>query len=130
MVKLTGGGINSRQVVQSNKGRKVEPVAHRGNVAGVAQQGLATAFKKEPLTSGAGYQPEKMPGTGIAGGTYNSGSTGPGSLRTTYRSGSQAQHGPVAQGSVNRAPDPPATAPGRDILSDYGPEVSGPGRRR
>lgn len=122
MVKLTGGGISGNKVVQSNKGRKVEPTSHKANVGGVAQQGLATQFKKDPLEQGRGYEPKAMGPTGIAGGTYNSASTGPGSQRTTYRSGSQAQHGPVAQGSVNRAPDPPATAPGRDILSDYGPE--------
>src|SRR5262245_50534318 len=54
---VSGGGINSRQVVQSNKGRKVEPVANRANVAGVAQLGAATQFRKDPIMSGKGYEP-------------------------------------------------------------------------
>jgi hypothetical protein len=118
---VSGGGINSRQVVQSKKGQKVEPTSHKANVAGVAQQGLATQFRKEPLEAGSGYQPRAMPDTGVRG-TFNSSAQGPGSGRTIHRSGSQGVYGPVAQGEVNRAPDPPSTAPGRDILSDYGPE--------
>jgi hypothetical protein len=42
--------------------------------------------------------------------------------RTIYPSGSQLMHGKPNPGEVNRAPDPPATTPGRDILRDYGPE--------
>jgi hypothetical protein len=118
----SGGGINSNKVVQSRDGQKVEPVTHKANPAGVAQQGLATAFKKEPLTQGQGYEPKAMGPTGVPG-QYNSSAQGPGSGRTVYRSGSQSTYGPVNPGQVNRAPDPPATAPGRDILSDYGPEV-------
>jgi hypothetical protein len=115
----SGGGINSNKVVQSKAG-KVEPVSHKANVAGVAQQGTATAFKKEPLEQGKGYEPKAVGATG-APGQFNSAAQGPGSGRTVYRSGSQSTYGPVAQGSVNKAPDVPATAPGRDILSDYGP---------
>jgi hypothetical protein len=124
MVKLTGGGISGNKVVQSRSGGKVEPVAHRANVAGVAQQGVSTQFEKEPLTQGRGYEPKAMPATGVPG-KFNSAAQGPGSGRTVYGSGSQSQYGPVAPGQVNRAPDPPATAPGRDILSDYGPERRG-----
>jgi hypothetical protein len=118
----SGGGTNSRQVVQSKSGGKVEPVSHKGNAAGVAQQGLATAFRKEPIEQGRGYEPKAMPATGVKG-TYNSAAQGPGSGRTVYGSGSQSTYGPVNPGQVNRAPDPPATKPGRDILSDYGPEL-------
>jgi len=84
---------------------------------------MAVQFKKEPLQQGAGYEPGKVGSTGIAGATYNAAKAGPGSQRTIYKSGSQMQHGPVAQGSRNTAPDVPGTVPGRDILSDYGPEV-------
>jgi hypothetical protein len=125
MVKLTsGGGINSNKVVQSKKGQKDEPVTHKANVDAVAQQGMAVQFKKEPLTEGRGYEPKAMGPTGVPG-KYNASTQGPGSGRTIHPTGSQSQYGPVAQGSVNRAPDVPATTPGRDILSDYGPERRG-----
>src|SRR5262249_3932767 len=90
MVTLTGGGYGSRQHTDKKAGQKVEPVTHRGNVASVAQQGMATAFKKEPLTRGKGYTPGKMGDTGIAKATYNPATSGPGSQRTTYASGSQS----------------------------------------
>src|SRR5262245_2564835 len=122
MVKLTGGGISGNKVVQNRGGQKVEPVTHRGNVAGVAQTGLSHAFKPEPMTQGRGYEPGPMPATGVKG-TYNAATQGPGSRRTIYGRGSQAEYGPVNRGQVNRTPDPPATAPGKDILSMYGPEV-------
>ena len=119
MVKLTGGGINSRQVVQSNAGRKVEPTSTKINPAGVAQQGMATAFRKEPIEQGRGYTPGPQRETGIAQAKYNPATTGPGSLRTTYRSGSQS-------------PTPPAhpIGPTKDTLAEFGPEISGPSRRR
>ena len=125
---MSGGGINSNKVVQSKAG-KVEPVARKANPEAVAQQGLATAFQKSPLEQGRGYQPGEIPATGVKG-TYNSATQGPASGRTVYGSGSQGTYGPVAQGETNRAPDVPATVPGRDILSDYGKEVSDKGRRR
>jgi hypothetical protein len=124
MVKLTGGGYNSRQVSHRHE-PKTEPETHKGNPAGVAQQGMAVQFKKEPVQQGphTGYEPGKVGATGIAGATKGPAGAGPGGYgRTIYRSGSQMQHGPVAKGETNRAPDVPGTAPGRDILSDYGPE--------
>ena len=84
---LTGGGYGSRQHIDKKAGQKVEPVTHRGNVAGVAQQGMATAFRKEPLIQGKG-ESGPMPATGVRG-TYNSATSGPGSGRTVYPSGSQ-----------------------------------------
>lgn len=95
MVTLTGGGYGSRQHTDKKAGQKVEPVTHRGNVASVAQQGMATAFKKEPLTRGKGYTPGKMGDTGIAKATYNPATSGPGSQRTTYASGSHQHQLPV-----------------------------------
>ena len=62
---VSGGGINSNKVVQSRSGQKVEPISHRGNVAGVAQQGLATQFRKEPLEQGRGYEPKAVGDTGV-----------------------------------------------------------------
>jgi hypothetical protein len=120
----SGGGIQSRQVSHRHE-PKVEPKAHKANVASGAQQGLSTQFPKAPLQQGpgSGYEPKPMGPTGVPG-KYNAATSGPGSGRTVYRSGSQSTYGPVNPGQVNRAPDPPATgAPGRDILSDYGPEV-------
>src|SRR6516162_2507667 len=105
----SGGGINSNKVVQSRSRGKVEPTTHKANVAGVAQQGLAVQFEKEPLTSGKGYEPKPVPATGVPG-RFNSAAQGPGSGRTVYGSGSQSTYGPVASSQVNRAPDPPATA--------------------
>jgi len=128
MVRITGGGIQSNKTVQSRSGGKVEPVSRAGNVAGVAQTGLSHAFKPEPMIQGKGYEPGPMPPTGVKG-NYNSATQGPGSQRTVYGSGSQSTYGKVDPGQRNTAPDAPATAPGKDILSQYGPEASGKGRR-
>jgi hypothetical protein len=117
MVKLTGGGINSNKTVQSRSGVKVEPTARAANVEAVAQQGMATAFPKREMFPTRGYEPEKMPVSGVKG-QYNAATSGPGSLRTTYAHGSQAEYGP-------RGPQPTQTRPmpkGREILSEYGPE--------
>jgi hypothetical protein len=109
-----------RYVVSANVKRRhfnklTEPKTHRGNPAGVAQQGMATHFKKEPITQGKGYEPKAMPATGVPG-YFNSAKAGPGSERTIMRSGSQSQYGkPV--------PDP--AGPPRDILSQFGPEATG-----
>jgi hypothetical protein len=120
MVKLTGGGISGNKVVRCRSGMKVEPTTHRGNVAGVAQQGMATAFKKEPLTQGKGYDPGKMGNTGIANARKGPAGAGPGGYgRTIYRSGSQS-------------PTPPAheMPAGRNTLAEYGPDsVTARGKR-
>ena len=117
---LTGGGYGSSQHKDMRAGVKVEPVANKANVAGVAQQGMATAFKKEPITQGKGYEPKSMPASGVPG-YFNAAKEGPGSGRTIYRSGGQHQYGSPAPNAVNRSPDPPATGNrGQDILSSYG----------
>jgi hypothetical protein len=117
MVKLTGGGLNSNKVVQSKHG-KAEPVSHKVGPEAAAQLGRAEQFKKPNLEQGQGYQPY---------GPKDHTTAGPGAMRTIHKSGSQGLHGPVARGEQNRAPDPPSTTPGRDILGDYGKDV--PGRR-
>jgi hypothetical protein len=111
MVKITGGGISGNKVVQSRSGVKVEPKAKAANPASVAQMGLQHAFKPEPMMQGKGYEPKAMGPTGIANATYNAATQGPGSQRTTYKSGSQS-------------PTPPAREmpAGRDTLSEFGPE--------
>jgi len=114
----SGGGIQSNKTVQSRSGVKVEPKAQAANVAGVAQMGLSHAFKPEPMLQGKAYTPQKMGDTGIAKAMYNPATSGPGSLRTTYHSGSQS-------------PTPPANPmpAGRDILSEYGRDIPGKGKR-
>ena len=124
MVKLTGGGINSNKTVQSRSGYKVEPKTHAGNVAGVAQQGISTAFRKEPITQGRGYEPAPMPATGVKG-TYNSSREGPGSGRTVYAKGSQAEYNPGPQPMQTRP-----MWPTRDTMAEFGPEsVTSRGKR-
>jgi hypothetical protein len=118
----SGGGITSNKYVTSKVGQKVEPVSHKASPAGVAQQGMAVQFRKEPLQAGRGYEPKAMGPTGVPG-KFNVATSGPGSGRTIHPTGSQSQYGAVNPGQVNRSPDPPSTVPGRDILSDYGPEV-------
>jgi hypothetical protein len=121
MVKVvSGGGITSNKYKTSKGGQKVEPVTHRGNPAGVGQQGAALAFKREPITQGKGYEPAKIGPTGIANASKGPAGAGPGGMgRTIYRSGSQS-------------PTPPAheIAPGRNTLAEYGPEsVTSRGKR-
>lgn len=87
---VSGGGITSNKYKTSKAGQKVEPVSHKANVAGVAQQGMSAQFRKEPIISGPGYTPAKVGSTGIANAKFNSASQGPGSGRTLYRSGSQS----------------------------------------
>ena len=118
MVKLTGGGYGSRPTSHV-QAPKVEPVSHRANPAGAAQLGRSVNFRKEPLEQGRGYEPSKMGPTGIANATFNASQQGPGSGRTIFKSGSQS-------------PTPPAREmpTGRNTLSEYGPEISGPSRRR
>jgi hypothetical protein len=122
----SGGGITMNKVSHAS-GPKREPIARAVSPAAVSQMGVATPFPKEPLHQGKGYSQGPMPPTGIPG-KYNSAWEGPGSGRTIYRTGAQNLYGPVNPGERNRAPDPPATKPGRDILSMYGPEATGKGR--
>ena len=75
---ISGGGYNSRQVKTSKSAQKVEPVTHAGNLAGVAQQGMAVQFEKEPLTQGKGYKPKAMGDTGIANARKGHAGPGPG----------------------------------------------------
>jgi hypothetical protein len=74
-----------RQGRASKDGRaswKVEPKPQAASPEGVAQMGMALAFKHRPVFEGRGYAP---PGP-------DSHALGPGGGRTIYRSGSQAKH--------------------------------------
>ena len=115
---LTGGGYGSRQVKKSTA-PKTEPVAHKASPAGAAQQGLAVQFKKEPLQAGKGYEARAQGSTGIANASKGPAGAGPGGYgRTIYKSGSQSP-----------TPQAREMGHGRDILSEYGPDVPGRGRR-
>src|SRR5262249_12134977 len=112
----SGGGITSNKYVTSKSGQKVEPKARAANVEAVAQQGMATAFPKREMFPTKGYEPAPMPPTGVKG-QFNSATSGPGSGRTIYGKGSQAEYNP--------GPKPMPTNPmpkGKEILSEYGPE--------
>lgn len=86
----SGGGIQSR-VVSHSRETKREPVTHKGNVAGVAQQGMAVQFPKQPITSGRGYEPKPVGSTGIANARQGHSGAGPGGGgRTIFKSGSQS----------------------------------------
>jgi hypothetical protein len=108
----SGGGLTSNKVVQS-KHAKSEPVSRKASPAGAAQLGAATQFRKENLIGGKGYEPGPKGSTGLSG-TYNPAREGPGSGRTTYRSGSQSQ-----TPQANEMPK------GRDTLSEFGPGKRG-----
>src|SRR5262245_23123306 len=97
---MSGGGYNSRVVKHDHK-YKQEPVTHRGNPAGVAQQGISTAFRKEPITQGKGYEPAAMGPTGVRG-TYNPATQGPGSQRTVHPTGSQSATPPAREMAPSR----------------------------
>jgi len=102
----SGGGITSNKYKTSKSGQKVEPVTHRGNVAGVAQQGEALAFKHSPITQGKGYEPAKMGSTGIANARQGPAGAGPGGYgRTIYASGSQSPTPPAREMPVGRTFD-------------------------
>jgi hypothetical protein len=114
MKMKSGGGGGYGSSVRSNA-PKVEPKSKAISPGGVSQAGVSTAFKKENVVFGRGYEPAPMPATGVKG-TFNSASQGPGSGRTVYGSGSQS---PTLQ-----AKEMPK---GRDTLSEYGKDI--PGRR-
>ena len=105
MKKLgTGGGSN--KLVQPSV-RTGAP--RKGSSPGAADQlGQSTAFKKEEVDAGRGYNASQL-GNALA---LNSKSA-PGQGRTIHGCGSQGTFGPVNPGN---------SAPARDILSEFGPE--------
>jgi hypothetical protein len=117
----TGG---AKKVVQSYSPKK-EPVAKKASPAGISQMGVSVQFKREPIISGSGYTPAKMPSTGVPG-YFNAAKQGPGSGRTIMRSGAQSHYGSNPPNAINTVRDVPATKPGRDILGDFGSDYRKP----
>jgi hypothetical protein len=109
MAKITGGGILGNKNVKV--GVRTGSASKGSSPASADQLGQATAFKKEAVEAGRGYDGAKL-GNELA---TNVGKGGPGSGRTTYKCGTQNQYGPVAG-----KPRPES----RDILSQFGPEKS------
>jgi len=107
--RMTGGGFGSAQHTEAKKGKQ-EPVSHKGNPAGVAQQGMSTAFRKEEIRSGQGYQPY---------GPKDHTMQAPGAGRTVSKSGSQGLYS--SSGKKMDMPTEPMPK-GREILSEYGPD--------
>jgi hypothetical protein len=106
MAKITGGGIlgnkNVSPSIRTGSGSK-------GSSPGAAGQiGASTAFNKEKIDAGRGYDGAKL-GNEMA---LNSKSA-PGQGRTIHSCGSQGTHG---------SPDPGNSAPAKDILNSYGPD--------
>jgi hypothetical protein len=106
------GGGRTPTMQRPRTGRAAEGI----NPQHAAQIGRSMTIKDQraaPVPAGG-----KVPlGNEVA---LNVGRGGPGMGRTVHHCGSQGTHGPVASGS-----SPPA----RDILSAFGAELSGRGRR-
>jgi len=119
MVRIvSGGGYNSKVVKHDRKG-KAEPITHKGNPAGVADQGLSVAYKKQEIRGGpnTGYQPY---------GPKDHTMQGPGTGREIHRSGGQGLY----SSSGKKMPMPSEPMPvGRDILSEYGRDIPGRTKR-
>jgi hypothetical protein len=123
MAKLSGGGIQmSKNVTGKVHGglQTTRPV----NVGGLSQYGTAVGGKiRDGSISGVNSaramfeapKAERVPmGNTVAASTV----AGPGGSRQVLRSGSQAQHGPVAG---------PAPVQGRPIWPEFPPETSSQG---
>jgi hypothetical protein len=124
MPKLSGGGINSRVV--KRVGVRTGPAStNKISPRGVSQYGYATGStltrehsfttKNSALPVNQGTMKQVPLGNAVA---LNVKGGGPGTGRTTYRTGYQGQHGAPVQGST---PTP------KDTLAEYGPETSSRG---
>jgi hypothetical protein len=98
MPKLSGGGIQSNKNV--NVGVRTGTGSKGSTPAAAGQIGASTAFRKDQVDAGPGYNPTKY-GNEVA---LNSKSA-PGQGRTVMPCGSQGQHGPVNKGESPR-PEP------------------------
>jgi hypothetical protein len=124
--KISGGGITSNKLVRP--GVKAGP-ANTNVVSprGVSQYGYATGSR---ISRTGSYTTEntslpvieRKAGESVLGHVkaLDVGKGGPGTGRTIYKSGYQSLHGAPVQGST---PTP------RDTLAEFGPEISGRGRR-
>jgi hypothetical protein len=110
MKKMHSGGGRTHVEVKQRLGARAEGI-RPGAVSqiGTAIDPKARTPMKGPMPAGGGVPL----GNAIA---TNVGKGGPGAGRTVMPCGTQGMHGPVA-GQVRPQ--------GRDILSEYGPEISG-----
>jgi hypothetical protein len=113
MAKITGGGILGNKNV--SVGQRTGSPNRGSSPASASQLGQSTSFKKEAVEVRPAYN------SGVPLGNAKALDVGPGGVgtgRTTYKSGSQNQYGPVAG-----KPRPES----RDFLSQFGPDI--PGRK-
>ena len=120
MPKITGGGIQSR-IVKKVGVRTGPASSNKISPRGASQYGYATGSRlnktgsftthNSALPVNAETMPKVPMGNAVA---LNVKGGGPGTGRTTYRSGYQGLHGPVAG---------PAPVQGREILGQFGPET-------
>src|SRR6516164_899744 len=114
-----GGGYHTRQHVEKSvktgKGSYATTpgyVGQLGNKQGNhPTRGEPTSYRGEPMHSGPSFQPVPF-GNQVA---LNVGKGGPGTGRDVHASGSQGVHGGTNPGN-------PRAVPGRDLLSDFGPD--------
>src|SRR6516162_11761834 len=121
-----GGGYGSRphveKPVKTGTGpRSARPagVAMFGTMQGshsTVGGGSETSYRGEKLHNDRTFQPVKF-GNEVA---LNVGRGGPGKGRDVHASGSQGVHGGTNPGN-------PRAVPGRDLLSDFGPDYRRPG---
>jgi hypothetical protein len=118
---ISGGGLTSNKLVRPGV-RTGPPSTNKIDPRGVSQYGYSTGSKlaragsftteNSALPVNAGTASQVPMGNAVA---LNVGKGGPGTGRTTYRSGYQAMHGQPVGSPVR----------GREILGQYGPETSG-----
>jgi hypothetical protein len=112
----SGGGIQSNKLVKPSVRTGQPP---KGTSPAAADYlGQATAFRKENVGVGPAYQASKL-GNEVA---LNVGAGAPGAGRTVHHCGSQGVHGKPDPGNP-----PPA---GKDIISEFGPDIPGRNYKR
>ena len=114
MANKPAGGYGSKQIVTKPQPKR-EPLARAVDPSSVSYMGQSLAFRPGPLYTGTGLNSQKA-------GQANSMVVGVGGGRTVMKSGTQHTYGAPRQPEPDRAPDVPGAKPGRDILSQYGPE--------
>jgi hypothetical protein len=109
---VSGGGPQMNKVTAKREATREKPQVRGVNPGGVDQLGqhMTKESAATPMYGGPSY-PTKF-GNELA---TNVGAGGPGKGREVFASGSQGQHGPVAQGDRSQAPDVPGTTPGRSL---------------
>ena len=120
----SGGGYGSRILTErpvrtgsGSRGTNPGGVGQIGNMQGShVTRGEDSNYRGDPLHRGPSFQPVPF-GNQVA---LNVGKGGPGTGRDVHASGSQGVHGGTNPGN-------PRAVPGRDLLSDFGPDYRRPG---